>query len=104
MTWQLPARSLEIKSGEVHLWRALYVPSGSPFSTELESDPAAFATLLTEAEVARAARFATATLRRRYLQAHTLLHTLLGLYTQAGSHRCELGYHPQGKPFLIAPQ
>jgi 4'-phosphopantetheinyl transferase len=58
--------------------------------------------LLSMPERARAGRLATETLRRRYLQAHALLHTLLRAYT--GSQRCELGYYTNGKPYLTAPQ
>jgi 4'-phosphopantetheinyl transferase len=38
------------------------------------------------------------------LQAHSLLHTLLSAYTQAGPQRCELVYHATGKPYLRVPQ
>jgi 4'-phosphopantetheinyl transferase len=96
--WQLPFSSWEIAPGEVHLWRGLCVPEtvDSPF------DPASAEHLLSAAECARASRLATATLRRRYLQAHALLHSLLRAYTR--SQRCEIGYHANGKPYLAAPQ
>src|SRR4051812_14441653 len=94
--WQLPDTKLALEPGEMHLWRANCVPATIKLG-EFES-------LLTVDEIGRARRFATETLRRRYLQAHGLLHTLLRAYTQAGPDRCELGYHAKGKPFLRAPQ
>jgi 4'-phosphopantetheinyl transferase len=94
--WQLPASTLTIAPGETHLWRALCVPAAIDFEQ--------FATQLTAEEMMRAGRFATATLQRRYLQAHSLLHTLLAAYTQSSSRRCELAYQSNGKPYLRAPQ
>ena len=92
--WQLPANSPTLAPGETHLWVAECVP---PLL-----DLAWCAELLTSSEMARARRFATETLRRRYLQAHTLLHTLLRTYT--GSTAWELAYQPNGKAYLVAPQ
>ena len=94
--WQLPTGTFELAPGEVHLWRAISVPTAL--------DLAWHGALLTPAEMARATRLATETLRRRYLQAHSLLHTLLNAYMPAGSQRCDIAYHPSGKPYLAAPQ
>ncbi len=94
--WQLPTSPPEIKPGETHLWRALCVPAAVDFGWYREQ--------LTTKEITRAGRFATETLQRRFLQAHALLHMLLGAYTQAGGQRCELDYHANGKPYLRAPQ
>jgi 4'-phosphopantetheinyl transferase len=94
--WQLPTSSLVIEPGQTHLWRALCVPATIDLGWHRE--------WLTTKEMARAERFATETLRRRFLQAHSLLHTLLSAYTQAGPQRCELAYHATGKPYLRVPQ
>ena len=95
-SWHLPGDVQDIVPGEVHLWRARCMPA--------QLDPAMFARLLTAPEVARAERFATPELRRRYLQAHALLHTVLAAYLPADSPRCEFGYQTEGKPYLVAPQ
>lgn len=95
-SWHLPTHALELARDEAHLWRARCEPA--------EIAPALFASQLTTAELARAVRLATPTLRRRYLQAHALLHTLLAAYLPENSPRRELGYHAEGKPYLAAPQ
>lgn len=99
--WQLPAVTLAIAPGEAHLWCALCVPAQLDFEH--------YRGQLTTEEMARAGRLATKTLQRRYLQAHSLLHTILIAYTQAELRpmtlsRCELAYQTNGKPFLRAPQ
>lgn len=94
--WQLPADLPMLAPGVTHLWYAECVPA--------HLDLAWCAALLTTDEMARAQRFATATLRRRYLQAHTLLHTLLRLYTNSTSPAYDLAYQRNGKPYLVAPQ
>lgn len=56
----------------------------------------------TAGEAARAARFATPTLRRRYLRAHGALRVILGGYTDA---RIDFALEDKGKPYLIhAPE
>ncbi len=94
--WQLPVATLTIEPEETHLWYGQCVPDALNLKCYEE--------MLTPEEIARAGRLATETLRRRYVQAHSLLHTLLGAYTQAGTLPCDLAYHAQGKPYLRAPQ
>jgi phosphopantetheinyl transferase len=56
----------------------------------------------TPGESARAARFATDTLRKRYLKAHGALRAILGKVTTA---RLEFALHEKGKPYLpLAPE
>jgi 4'-phosphopantetheinyl transferase len=94
--WHLSTPPHPLDVGEVHLWRALCGQRA------IEAD--ALLPQLTEGEVLRAARMATDTLRRRYLYAHTLLHTLLAMYVDAGDVPCTLGAEANGKPILLAPQ
>ena len=71
--------------GEIHVWR---VPLDS-----IEMPPP------TPGEAARAARFRTPDLQRRYLRAHAALRTILGGYTDA---RLDFAISGNGKPFLPA--
>jgi 4'-phosphopantetheinyl transferase len=72
-----------LKHGEIHVWRVrldkVSVPPPTP------------------GEHARAARFATPNLRRRYLNAHGALRGILGKYTNS---RLDFALHEQGKPYL----
>jgi 4'-phosphopantetheinyl transferase len=88
--WNLPSVMPSLRSGEVHLWSALCVP--------ILDDLGALRHLLTPSEQERADRLATGVLRRRYLQAHALLHILLRAYLETGEY--ELAYRTHGKPFL----
>lgn len=100
--WQLPTTTFEIGPGEIHLWRGLCVPESI--------DLARHGAMLTPVESARAVRLATDTLRRRFVQAHLLLHILLGNYaplsdkSRIRSPQLELAYQSNGKPYLVAPQ
>jgi 4'-phosphopantetheinyl transferase len=94
--WQLPPVTFELVPGETHLWWTLCV--------EATLDVTSFAGWLTPGEIARAERLATENLRRRYLQAHSLLHTLLAAYLQTGAQSCELANDHNGKPYLVTPQ
>ncbi|MCX6626108.1 MAG: 4'-phosphopantetheinyl transferase superfamily protein [Candidatus Solibacter sp.] len=77
-----------LNSGEIHLWR-VRLNRGKP------SPP-------TAQEAARAARFATPALRRRYLRAHSALRAILGSVTRAP---LQLALHERGKPYLpMAPE
>jgi 4'-phosphopantetheinyl transferase len=72
-----------LNPGEVHVWRVrLNRGKASPPTAE---------------EAARAARFATPTLRRRYLRAHAALRAILGSVTAA---KLEFALHEKGKPYL----
>jgi 4'-phosphopantetheinyl transferase len=74
-----------LNPGEVHVWRAsLARGKASPVTAE---------------EALRAARFATPTLRRRYLRAHAALRTILSSVTNVP---LEFGLHEQGKPYLAS--
>jgi 4'-phosphopantetheinyl transferase len=72
-----------LKQGEIHVWRirldTVEVPPPTP------------------GESARAARFATPVLRRRYLAAHGALRGILKQFTGA---RLDFALHEKGKPYL----
>jgi 4'-phosphopantetheinyl transferase len=74
-----------LNPGEVHVWRVrLNRGEASPPTAE---------------EAARAARFATPTLRRRYLRAHAALRAILGSVSDAP---LEFALHEKGKPYLAS--
>lgn len=71
--------------GEIHVWRVrLNRGTASPPTPE---------------EAARAARFATPALRRRYLRAHAALRAILASVTAAP---LEFARHEKGKPYLAS--
>ncbi|MCU1236083.1 MAG: 4-phosphopantetheinyl transferase [Candidatus Solibacter sp.] len=72
-----------LKPGEIHVWRIQLDKVNTPPPTT--------------GEAARAGRFATPTLRRRYLRAHGALRDILGRYTDG---RLDFALHEKGKPFL----
>ncbi|HUB31991.1 MAG TPA: 4'-phosphopantetheinyl transferase superfamily protein [Bryobacteraceae bacterium] len=69
--------------GEIHVWRV-------PLDDEQLLEP-------TAGEAARAARFATPELQRRYLRSHAALRAILGGMTDA---RLDFAVTEMGKPFL----
>jgi 4'-phosphopantetheinyl transferase len=75
----------EIRHGEIHVWRV-------PLDAAQVIEP-------TAGEAARAARFATPELQRRYLRAHGALRAILGGMTDA---RLDFAVTEMGKPFLPA--
>ena len=98
--WQVPATAPSLAVGSVQLWQARGV--AAPVALD------EYAALLTPGEMARAARFATDTLRRRYVQAHALLHTLLRAALYHASlppefPTYEVAQAIHGKPYLAAP-
>jgi 4'-phosphopantetheinyl transferase len=74
-----------IGDGEVHVWRIR-------LNRRTKLPP-------TEEESQRAARLATPALRRRYLNAHAALRTILGSVTTAP---LEFALHEKGKPYLVS--
>ena len=77
-----------LNSGEVHVWHVCL--------SRREASPP------TAAEAAHAARFATPTLRRRYLRAHVALRDILGSVTAAP---LDFALREKGKPYLaLAPE
>jgi 4'-phosphopantetheinyl transferase len=75
--------SSEVRPGEIHVWRV-------PLDGVELLDP-------TAGEAARAARFATPELQRRYLRSHAALRAILGRMTDA---RLDFAVTEMGKPFL----
>ena len=74
-----------LNPGEIHIWRV-----------RLNRGEAAFPTA---EEAARAARFATPALRRRYLRAHAALRAILAGFTDAP---LEFARREKGKPYLVS--
>ncbi len=74
---------MTLKRGELHVWRV-----------RLREQPRLEPTA---GESARAARFVTAPLRRRYLRSHSALRDILGSLT---SSRVDFALHEHGKPYL----
>lgn len=74
-----------LNPGEIHVWRVrLNRGKASPPTAE---------------EAARAARFRTPVLRRRYLRAHAALRAILGTVTDAP---LKFALHENGKPYLAS--
>jgi 4'-phosphopantetheinyl transferase len=77
-----------LNPGEIHVWR-VRLNRGKALPPTAE-------------EAARAARFLTPALRRRYLRAHAALRAILANFTDAP---LEFALHEKGKPYLAsAPQ
>jgi 4'-phosphopantetheinyl transferase len=74
-----------VNAGEIHVWRIALDGAETPPPTA--------------GEAARAARFITEDLRRRYLRSHAALRAILGRYTDA---RLDFAVTDTGKPFLPA--
>jgi 4'-phosphopantetheinyl transferase len=72
-----------LNPGEIHVWRVNLDKIKTPTPTA--------------GEAARAARFATSTLRRRYLSAHGALRDILARFTDA---RLDFALQEKGKPYL----
>jgi 4'-phosphopantetheinyl transferase len=72
-----------LKPGEIHVWRI--------HLDKIKGPPP------TAGETARAARFATPTLRRRYLRAHCALRDILRRFTDT---RLDFALQEKGKPYL----
>jgi len=72
---------------DVHVWRVRLDGPGDRFPAP------------TTGEAARAARFVTGDLSRRYLRSHGALRAILGRYTKAP---LDFGLGPHGKPYLPA--
>ena len=93
--WQSPPANLELRNGEVHIWRA-----------RLDVSPSAvdkFHELLSGDERERAARFRFDKHRRRFTVARGILRTLLGRYLEREPQDLTFGYSEHGKPFLEDP-
>ena len=78
--------------GEVHAWT---VDLGG-----LEGEEASLASVLSDAERARAGRFVDAAVGRRFVLTHGSLRWLLGGYLGLDAARIEFATGPQGKPVL----
>jgi 4'-phosphopantetheinyl transferase len=91
-SWPFPQADVRLAPGEVHVWCA-----------SLERAPngvAELASVLSEDEQARAARYHSPVGRRQFMVARGLLRTLLGRYLSLDPKRITFALGPQGKPGL----
>jgi len=93
--WLEPPAEVALGAGEVHVWRvALHQPPATV---------AAFASLLSNDERTRAARFYFDRDRSAYVSARGALRTLAGRYLGRPPAALGFGYQAKGKPYLLAP-
>src|SRR5438132_9391930 len=89
-TWIVPRGPLELKGGEIHLWRV-----------DLDHNRSSLAALdqtLAPAERREAKRFRLKLDRHRYLLARAVLKTILARYLEMAPHELGFCYRLQGKP------
>jgi 4'-phosphopantetheinyl transferase len=90
----VPAESgFELPAGEVHVWRFGLDPPPDTLAP-LEST-------LCAPERARADRFRTETLRRRFIAGRGNLRAILGSYVDLPAGQIAFGYGTHGKPWLV---
>jgi 4'-phosphopantetheinyl transferase len=90
--WQRPPPAIELKAGEVHVWRAI-----------LEAPPSWIQSLrftLSEEELARADRFHFPRDRDRFVLARALLRRILARYAGVDPAELQFCFGPHGKPSL----
>jgi 4'-phosphopantetheinyl transferase len=92
--WRHPPSGVELRPGDVHLWR-----------TSLDLQGATLERLngaLDDGEKARAERFRLAEGRARFTAARGILRDILARYAGLEPAGLQFGYQPSGKPFLLA--
>jgi len=94
-TWETPAAAVALGEDEVHVWR---VGLDRP-----DVDIAQLAAILSEEERARAARFRSKELRRRYTVARGVLRSILADYGGVPPEAIAFVYGSHGKPELACP-
>jgi 4'-phosphopantetheinyl transferase len=92
-TWSVPRRPPELKSGEIHLWRA------ELNSEAMNALPSLVQTLSAD-ELARAGRFHLERDRNRYVLARGALRSILARYLKTTPGEPAFLYGPSGKPEL----
>ena len=93
--WSSVAENPALKSGEIHVWRAL-LSVDQPLLRHLEST-------LADDEKARAARFIFDRDRDHYIAARGILRDLLSGYIGCLAETIKFAYGPRGKPGLADP-
>ena len=88
--WSPAAGRLHLGAQGVHLWRIPAGPNGA--------EPAELWPVLSPAEQTRALRFASRTLRDRYIRAHGGLRRILSSYLNEAPHELVFIVSPHGKP------
>lgn len=92
--WLHPPSGVELRPGEVHLWRA-------PLDLHASIIETLYGTLAAD-ERERAGRFRFPEGRARFTAARGILRDILGRYTGADPASLQFGRQPSGKPFLLA--
>jgi len=93
--WPLPPTRFSLGATDVHVWAArLALPSGPLVR---------LASILSQDESQRAARFRFDTHRDRFIAARGILRSLLGTYLHSAADALQFEYGPNGKPTLTAP-
>lgn len=90
--WSFPAFPLRLKDDDVHVWRARLEP--------LDPRVLEFASLLSDEERTRAARFRFERHRRRFVMGRAVLRTILAVYLGGEPRQLEFCYGTYGKPYL----
>jgi 4'-phosphopantetheinyl transferase len=90
--WDLPPPGVTIASNEVHVWRASLDASPTQIDT--------FMQILAADEQARANRFYFQIDRERFISAHGILRSILGLYLNQAPKCLSFRYGAHGKPAL----
>jgi 4'-phosphopantetheinyl transferase len=93
IVWSVPHGPLELKRGEIHLWRAALNREG------MKALPALARTLSAD-ELAKAGRFRSERDRNRYIHAHGCLRAILARYLKTTPGEPVFRYGPKGKPEL----
>ena len=92
-TWSVPHGPLDLKSGEIHLWRVDLNQEGRNALSGLEGT-------LSADELAKAGGFRSERDRNRYVLAHGALRTILARYLKTTPGEPVFRYGPKGKPEL----
>ena len=92
--WRRPPQRPELGSDQVHVWRASLLLGPARLQTLLET--------VSAEEQERAEALRREEDRRRFITAHGLLRTILGLYLEVPPGEVELARSPSGKPRLAA--
>jgi 4'-phosphopantetheinyl transferase len=93
ITWQSPPDAIDLKSGEIHIWRA-WLNSASEFRAEI----------LTDAEIQRGKRFIRELDQQRFCRARGFLRDILARYLQVDPKTIRFREGSHGKLYLEGEQ
>jgi 4'-phosphopantetheinyl transferase len=93
--WSYPSEKPRFSDSEIHVWRLVIPPEQVP-------DEILIAVLSPE-EQSKAARFVIVADRRRFIQAHSMLRAILGMYLECRPEDITYQFNAYGKPALAHP-